>query len=100
MTGRDKLEPLRDTYSLSEARAALSTIIRRVREGRPVVVTLHGKPVAEIRPYSLGSGDLSQRIDQLVERGVVVRNPGTDLTGQPITKRPGALKRFLADRDE
>lgn len=91
---------MRDTYSLYEAKAKLSAIIRKVREGRPVVVTLHGEPVAEIRPYSAGSGGLSERMGQLVERGIVVRNPGSDSTRQPIVKRPGALRRFLADRDE
>ena len=43
---------MRDTYSLYEAKAKLSAIIRQVREGRPVVVTLHGEPVAEIRSIS------------------------------------------------
>ena len=91
---------MRDTYSLYEAKAKLSAIIRKVREGRPVIVTLHGEPVAEIRPYSPLSGGLGERMDHLVERGIVVRNPRSDSTRQPLVKRPGALKRFLADRDE
>src|SRR4030065_741063 len=43
---------MRDTYSLYEAKAKLSAIIRRVREGRHVLVTVHGEPVAEIRPVA------------------------------------------------
>jgi len=91
---------MRDTYSLYEAKAKLSAIIRRVREGRPVVVTLHGEPVAEIRAISPRSGGLVNRMEQLVERGIVVRNPSRGSTARPIVKRPGALKRFLDDRNE
>lgn len=91
---------MRDTYSLYEAKAKLSAIIRRVREGRPVVVTLHGEPVAEIRAVSPRSGGLVHRMEQLVERGIVVRNPSRGSTARPIVKRPGALKRFLDDRNE
>jgi prevent-host-death family protein len=90
---------MRDTYSLYEAKAKLSAIIRKVREGRPVVVTLHGEPVAEIRSISPSSGSLGQRMDQLVERGIIVRNPHPGSRPRPVVKRPGALKRFLDDRD-
>jgi len=91
---------MRDTYSLYEAKAKLSAIIRKVREGRPVTVTLHGEPVAEIRSISPRSGGLSARMDQLLERGIIVRNPSGALAPRPIIKRPGALKRFLEERDE
>jgi len=37
---------------------------------------------------------------QLLERGIIVRNPSGALTPRPIVKRPGALKRFLEERDE
>jgi prevent-host-death family protein len=90
---------MRDTYSLYEAKAKLSAIIRKVREGRPVVVTLHGEPVAEIRSISPPSGGLGPRMQQLVERGIVVRNAKPASTRRPIAKRPGALKRFLDDRE-
>lgn len=91
---------MRDTYSLYEAKAKLSAIIRKVREGRPVVVTLHGEPVAEIRSIPPRHGGLGPRMEQLVERGIIVRAPRQGLTPRPIVKRPGALKRFLDDRDE
>ena len=91
---------MRDTYSLYEAKAKLSAIIRKVREGRPVVVTLHGEPVAEIRSISPRPGGLGPRMEHLVERGILVRAPRQILTPRPVAKRPGALKRFLNDRDE
>jgi len=91
---------MRDTYSLYEAKAKLSAIIRKVREGRPVIVTLHGEPVAEIRSVSPPSSGLGPRIEQLVDRGIIVRNQKQRSAPRPIAKRPGALKRFLDERDE
>ena len=90
---------MRDTYSLYEAKARLSAIISRVREGHRVVVTVHGKPVAEIRPLEPAAPGLEERIAQLTDRGILV-TPG-EPAGPPATvaRRPGALGRFLADRD-
>lgn len=91
---------MRDTYSLYEAKAKLSAIVRRVREGRPVIVTLHGKPVVEIRAVTAGGSGLAARMEQLVERGVLVPDgPGRPALGT-VSRRPGALERFLEDRDE
>lgn len=90
---------MRDSYSLYEAKAKLSAIIRQVREGKSAVVTLHGEPVAEIRPISRAGKGIAARVEELVERGIIVRNPAPSRPG-PIAKRPGALKRFLAERNE
>src|SRR6185503_3941745 len=62
----------RRSFSLYDAKARFSEIVRMVREGASVTVTLHGEPVAEIRPIEKESGDLAGRINQLVEAGVVV----------------------------
>ena len=90
---------MRDTYSLYEAKARLSALVRRVREGARVIITVHGKPAAELRPIEPDEPGLSDRLVQLEERGVLVRrDPGA--TGlPPIEKRPGALQRFLNERD-
>lgn len=90
---------MRDTYSLYEAKARLSAIIRQVREGRHVLVTVHGEPVAEIRPVAREANDLAERLEQLTERGVLVRGDRRDRALQPVERKPGALARFLAERD-
>jgi len=90
---------MRDTYSLYEAKARLSAIIRRVREGRHVVVTVRGEPVAEIRPVPRAANDLAARLAQLTDRGVLVRAERGDRALRPVARKPGALARFLADRD-
>jgi len=90
---------MRRTYSLYEAKAKLSAIIRQVREGQRVVVTLHGEPVAEIRPLAERDATLEARLDGMAERGIVVRPaaPRPDLN--TVARRPGALTRFLKERD-
>ncbi len=90
---------MRDSYSLYEAKARLSAIVREVREGRTVIVTLHGKPVVEIRAVTTGGGGLSARMRQLAERGVVVPDGPRRPALRTIARRAGALKRFLRERD-
>ena len=90
---------MRDTYSLYEAKAKLSAIIRRVREGSPVIVTLHGKPVVEIRSVAASEGGLGARMQHLTERGILVRDGPKRSTLRTVVRRPGALKRFLDERE-
>jgi prevent-host-death family protein len=90
---------MRDTYSLYEAKAKLSAIIRQVREGRHVLVTVHGEPVAEIRPVAREANDLAARLEQLTERGVLVRGERDERALRVVARKPGALGRFLAERD-
>ncbi len=90
---------MRDTYSLYEAKARLSAIVRRVREGHTVVVTVHGEPAVEIRPLAAESEDLSARLTALAERGILVEPADPRAVLRPGTPKRGALKRFLADRD-
>lgn len=90
---------MRDTYSLYEAKAKLSAIVRRVREGHTVVVTVHGRPAVEIRPVAAGAGDLAARLDALTEHGVLVEAADAQAPLEPGKRKPGALRRFLADRN-
>jgi prevent-host-death family protein len=89
---------MRDTYSLYQAKARLSAIVRQVREGRTVIVTVHGEPAVEIRPVSAGPGGLVSRWRGLEERGILVPAASRLVPG-PGPRRPGALARFLAERD-
>jgi len=90
---------VRDTYSLYEAKAKLSAIIRRVREGHRVLVTVHGNPVAEIRPVEPKAGTLADRLERLADRGIVLRARDPAAPLRPVARKPGALRRFLDDRD-
>lgn len=91
---------MKDTYSIYEAKAHLSAIVRRVREGHAVVVTVHGEPVAEIRPLVQRGESLAARMKTLQERGLLVPQ-GTRTRRIPrLARRPGALQRFLDERGE
>jgi prevent-host-death family protein len=88
-------------YSLYEAKARFSELVRRVRErGDTVVVTYHGEPVAEIRPITQSSAlALPARLARLEEQGVLVPADEAQSKRRRVARRPGALTRFLKDRD-
>ena len=88
-----------DTYSTYDAKAKFSEILRRVREGQTVTISYHGKPVAEIRPIAAEGAEVDEQLSRLENRGVLVRSVGREGKLKPIVRKPGALKRFLRERD-
>jgi prevent-host-death family protein len=93
-----------DEYPLYDAKAKLSALVREVREGRSFVITVHGKPVAELRPYEPPpkAQTLAERIAELTAKGLIT--PSRLVPGETGSLRvgphiPGALQRFLDDRD-
>ena len=86
-------------YSIYEAKARFSEVIRQVRAGRSVTVSYRGAPVAEIRPVGRNS-TLDERLEDLERSGVLVRPAIPRQTFRPVARRPGALARFLAERGE
>ena len=89
------------TYSVYEAKARFSEVIRLVRNGKTVTVSYRGEPVAEIRSISpRESPTLDERLQDLERRGALVRSAMARRTFEPVARRPGALSRFLAERDE
>ena len=86
-------------YSVYEAKAKFSEVIRQVREGKSVTVSYRGKPVAKISPVrQQRTPTLEQRLRDLEQRGALVRSRESPALG-PVERRPGALARFLAERD-
>lgn len=90
---------MKDRVSLYEAKARLSALVRQVREGRRIVITVHGKPAAELRPIGPAPKTIEDRLAELIAQGIVVpaRDPKAPI--RPMARRPGALKRFLESRD-
>ncbi len=87
------------TYSTYEAKAKFSEVIRRVREGETVVVSYPGDPVAEIRPLVPVKSPMEERMRDLERRGVPIPSRGPRKSFKPQARRPGALKRFLEERN-
>ena len=86
-------------YSVYDAKAKFSEIIRKVREGQTVTVSYHGEPVAEIRPIRPQGFALEDRLRRMEDRGVVVRSSGGAGRLRRVARRRGALQQFLIDRE-
>ena len=87
-------------YSTYDAKARFSEIIRQVRSGKTILVSYRGEPVAEVRPIQRTPATIEERLDELERRGVLVRSTSPAEPITTVARRPGALKRFLAERGE
>ncbi len=89
-----------ETYSIYEAKARLSEIVRLVKSRREVVITERGVPVARVVPYGEGRAEsLDSRIERMKSLGVVLA-PKVDFDVSPVARLEGAVNRFLnQDRD-
>jgi prevent-host-death family protein len=88
-----------DEYSTYEAKARFSELMRQVRDGRSVLITYHGKPVAELRPARPAEG-LGARIDRLRATGRIHGGEARRGGFAPLVKRAGATRRFLEERED
>ena len=87
------------TYSTYDAKAKFSEVIRRVRDGETVIVSYRGDPVAEIRPVAPPKTSQEERMKDLERRGVLIPARGPRRGFKSSAHRPGALKRFLEERN-
>ena len=88
-----------DTFSVYDAKARFSEVIRRVRSGRRVFVTYRGERVAEIRPVEHEDEGLELRLKRLEAEGQLGAPAKPRGEMKLVAKRPGALARFLEERD-
>lgn len=88
------------TYSLYEAKARFSEVIRLVRQGRTVTVTYRGTPVARIQPVEGESTEIESRLRRFEDAGVLQAEGNSTGPLERIARKPGALARFLAEREE
>lgn len=89
-----------ETYSTYDAKARLSEILRKVESGRTIVICRRGEPIAEIRPVRPEPTRLADRIEELMDAGALTNPADPTAALRPVAIRPGALGRFLAERDE
>ncbi|MCU0633735.1 MAG: type II toxin-antitoxin system prevent-host-death family antitoxin [Gemmatimonadaceae bacterium] len=88
-----------DEYSIYEAKAKLSAIVRMVREGHSAIITVHGEPVAEIRPIEKKPETFEERYARLKAEGKIIPARNRNAEFKPVGHRPGALQRFLDERE-
>jgi prevent-host-death family protein len=82
-------------FSIYQAKARFSEIIRLVKSKRQVIISERGVPVAEIIPYTTGqSEELADRIARLIKSGSIVPSK-EPFRFQMLANHPGAVDRFL-----
>ena len=88
-----------DLLSVYEAKTHFSEVIRQVRTGRTITISYRGEPVAEIRPAQQPES-FAARLEDLRQRGMLIRSKERPSNLTPGEPSPGALDRFLAERHE
>ena len=89
-----------NVYSIYQAKARFSEIIRIVKRRRRVIITDRGIPVAEVVPYSTEQPEsIDNRIAKLAQIGAIIPSQ-EPFRATPVRLVAGASDRFMAqDRD-
>jgi prevent-host-death family protein len=80
----------------------LSALLEQVREGETVIITDHGRPVAQLTAVAPG-GKAATQLDALQRKGLLRRGGGQRcMLGDPVVPRDGAsaLAALLDERAE
>lgn len=56
-----------ESIALNEAKAKLSEVISNTEKGRCYLITKNGKPVAELKPYSVNNISSNQAVDEILK---------------------------------
>lgn len=86
---------------IRELKDNLSRYIRRIEAGERIVITAHGRVVAELVPPGAQTGVAPSRFDELVAAGVI-RPPleaGDPTEGWPDIRLPAGTAAGLIDAD-
>ncbi|MBK7925989.1 MAG: type II toxin-antitoxin system prevent-host-death family antitoxin [Bryobacterales bacterium] len=86
---------------IRELKDNLSRYIRRMEAGERIIVTAHGRAVAELVPPAAGRHDRIGQFDQLVASGVITPpvEDGDPLEGCPEIRLPVGTAAALVDSD-
>ena len=87
-----------DHVGVRELRTNLAALVERARAGERVVVTVNGRPAAQLGPLDPGSGPTT--LDDLAARGLVVLPRRRDRPDPAATVEPWAgvrLDRILRE---
>jgi prevent-host-death family protein len=90
------------SVGIRDAKIHLSRYLKLVQKGEEVIITDHGRPVGKIVPMVSRDLDLRERIDRLVEQGIIEPLSGERLLTipPPIPVPKGVAQRMLQeDRD-
>jgi prevent-host-death family protein len=86
---------------IRELRDNLSRYIRRIEAGERIVITAHGRVVAELVPPGARTKGGPSRFDELIAAGVIRPpvEPGDPTEGWPAIRLPAGTAAELIDAD-
>ncbi|MGH9490867.1 MAG: type II toxin-antitoxin system Phd/YefM family antitoxin [Terriglobales bacterium] len=83
-----------------ELKARLGTYLRQVRQGRSLIITERGEPVAELRPLA-AADSVEAALAEMEARGEMTRGvPGPLTPLQPIRSRKPLSQTIMEDRED
>lgn len=85
------------SYPVHEAKAKLSEILRRVKQGQRVTISERGREIARVVPIE-AARDLATRLAKLEHDGSIAPGSGNTAAIRTVKRKPGALRRFVASR--
>ena len=102
-TGTDgrqaKVNDMNIGYSIHQAKAQFLEVLRHIRQGGVGTVLCRGKAVAQIREMPRKTTTIHDRLNELKQRGVLAEPGGREQRIASVHSRPGALARFLSERN-
>jgi prevent-host-death family protein len=97
---------MESVVNVTEAKAHLSEILRRVREGESILVLSRGRPVARISPVTPSAEGGDSRLARLEALGLVRRGAGLDVrkladpAEEMLPEEDSLLDALRRDREE
>jgi prevent-host-death family protein len=89
------------TLGARELKMRLGTYLREVQEGATIVITEHGRPVAELRPLPKAATEEEARLDELAALGILRRGAAESLAAfEPVRISGAPLSQTLLDDRE
>ena len=86
-------------FSVFEAKNKLSQLIRLVSSSGPIIITNRGEPVAQIIPFQKEE-TIEGRFNRFEQSGRIQNKLAREGKLWKANKKPGAVARFLADRNK
>ena len=87
------------TFTIEDLMADPRWVLEYVRDGKPANIEYEGEIIAEIRPVEPRKYTNEMRLKELRHRGVLRGSGEPKQPIKPVVDAPGALARFLAERE-
>ncbi len=91
---------MKNTYSIYEAKARLSEIIRYVKSNKLITITERNVPVVKVIPINKAqTKTLEEIIGELENEGIVSKPLSSISNIKTVVKKRNVLKKFLESRE-